>query len=148
MNLISKAQDLETFSELPEVPKCIDIGQGRKLLRILKERDSLISRARLTFILKALFLPDNGKVLEIGPGCCDYALEFCLRGFRYQGYDMVEENLRVWRILKSQFMLKGDIIIQDICTIETKGKEGYYDGIFSKSTFEHIHNVSRALDNW
>ena len=140
-------EDYETFTKLQDIPKCDHLSQGRKLLRRLESSTSRSSRRMLTVIMKGLSLPDQGKILEIGPGCCQFALEFCLRGFQYCGYDMVQQNLAVWHILKSQFGLEGDVSIQDICTVEAADKEGYYDGILAMATFEHIHDQSRALHN-
>lgn len=101
----------------------------------------------LTYILNHLSLPEGGRILEIGPGCCGLALEFCFRGYEYYGYDMVEENLAVWQILRSQYLLDGKVLLQDICTIDTAKNESNFDGIISISTFEHIHNQPKALQN-
>lgn len=56
---------------------------------------------------------------------------------------MVKENLAVWQILKSQYTLDGEVLLQDICTVDTTIKESYFDAIVSISTFEHIHNQSK-----
>jgi SAM-dependent methyltransferase len=138
-------EELESFKTLEEdLPDCSHIFQGKVLLERLSKADSYRSRLILTLALHGISLPEQGRILEIGPGCCQYAIELCLRGYEYVGYDVVQQNLDLWPILKTHYQLKGDIQLQDICTIET---EEQFDGIFSRSTFEHIHNQEQALQN-
>ncbi|MEJ2720674.1 MAG: methyltransferase domain-containing protein, partial [bacterium] len=40
--------------------------------------------------------------------------------------------------------LEGDVALQDICTVET---DAQFDGIFSISTFEHVHDQELGLKN-
>ncbi len=147
MNHIQLNDRLESFSALQELPDCDHLSQGRKLLNQIKNRSSLQSRMQLSYILNGLSLPAGGNVLEVGPGCGNYALEFCIRGFNFCGFDMVDQNISVWRTLKSQYGLEGDVRVQDICTVDTDEYESLFDGIFSISTFEHIHDQSQALQN-
>lgn len=147
MSHIELSGELESFTDLVEPPGCDHLVQGRKLLHQIESRSSIQSRRKLTFILKGLSLPSGGNVLEVGPGCGNYALEFCLRGFHYVGFDMVDQNVDLWRILKSQYGLQGEMRVQDICAVDSDSYESYFDGIFSISTFEHIHDQPLALEN-
>ena len=139
--------ELESFTNLHELPNCDHLSQGRKLLNQIQNRSSIQSRRHLSFILNGLSLPAGGSVLEVGPGCGNYALEFCFRGFNFYGFDMVDQNITLWHILKSQYGLEGDVSFQDICTVDTKDYESFFDGILSISTVEHIHDQSQALKN-
>lgn len=85
--------ELESFTTLEELPQCGNIQRGKELHVQIKRRSSLDSRRKLLFILNNLSLPAGGNVLEIGPGCCNLALEFFQRGFNYYGYDMVDKNI-------------------------------------------------------
>lgn len=136
--------ELKSFTIPKKYPKCLHLEQGRKLMRYFSEAGSRQSRIKLTFVINGLRLPKAGSVLEIGPGCGQYAFELCLRGYKYQGYDIVPENLELWKITKSYYDLDGDIKLQDICALKKFGK---FDGILSISTFEHIYDQEQALRN-
>jgi len=138
---------LESFTPLEKLPDCSSITVGHKFLEKVNMRSNLDSRRKLTFLLDNLALPDGGNVLEIGPGACNFGLEFCQRGYNYHGYDMVRENAELWNAVKSFYKLDCDVIVQDICTVETADKESFFDGIFSFSTFEHVHDQMKALRN-
>lgn len=147
MRHIKLRDELESFTDLPGLPDCSHISQGKVLLDHIKKRSSIVQRRRLSLVLDCLSLPEGGSLLEIGPGSCNLALEFCMRGFNFHGYDMVEENAEVWRIIQSQYGLEGNVKVQDICTVDTRNQECRFDGIFAISTFEHIHERSKALEN-
>jgi SAM-dependent methyltransferase len=138
---------LESFTLLPSLPKVQNLEQGRKLLQQLQHRGSDSARAWLSIILRGLRLPDRGRVLEVGPGCCNYALELTARGFDYHGYDMVEQNVALWEVLREQYLLPETVILRDICTVDPARNEETFDGIFAISTFEHIHDQDAALEN-
>jgi len=73
------------------------------LLERLSEAGSYRSQLILTLALHGLSLPEQGRILEIDPGCCQYATELCLRGYEHVGYDMVQQNLYLWHILKTHY---------------------------------------------
>jgi len=126
-------------------PLVSHLAQGKAYLRHISIMNSLSARRVLTMVLKGLSLPKCGSVLEIGPGNCKYAVEFCLRGYDYQGYDVVPENIELWYILKDHYELGGNVQLQDFCDVVVDGPR--FHGIFARSTFEHIHDREQALQN-
>ena len=76
-------ETLEAFTPLKNLPEVSRLSQGRVLLECLSKAASSVSQKKLTMLIRSLSLPEHGRVLEIGPGCCQYAMELCLRGFSY-----------------------------------------------------------------
>jgi len=99
----------------------------------------------LTLVIRGLSLPEGGRVLEIGAACGKYAVELCLRGYEYLGFDMVPEAVDSWNIVSSFYGIRDEIRVQDICELREIAAE--WDGILAVSTFEHIHDRPRALRN-
>lgn len=99
----------------------------------------------LSTILDGLELPDGGEVLEIGPGSGKFALEFSVRGYAYVGFDMVPDNVELHRTVAKCYSIRPCIFLQDICDVPEPAPR--FDGIFSVSTFEHIHDRDAALRN-
>jgi hypothetical protein len=87
MRHIKLKNKLEYFTALPELPECGQISQGKVLLDQIKRRTYINQRRRLSIISDCLSLPAGGNLLEVGPGCCNFAMEFCMRGFNFYGYD-------------------------------------------------------------
>lgn len=146
MGNIIMASNLERFiTPYGSQPLVSHLAQGKTYLRHMSIMNSPSARRILTMVLKGLSLPPCGSVLEIGPGNCKYAVEFCLRGYDYQAYDVVPENQELWQILKEHYGLSGNVQLQDFCDVVVDGPR--FHGIFALSTFEHIHDRERALQN-
>lgn len=126
-------------------PKCSHLSTGRGYLRHLQNINSPGSKRMLKLVLDGLSLPDGGHILEIGPGCGKYAVELSLRKYEYLGLDVVRENVELWQVLKSHYQVKGDVQLMDVCKVDNICEE--YDGILAVSTFEHIHDREKALQN-
>lgn len=124
----------------PSIPRKAASGSNKRAF-IFRFTDKAITYIRV------LVDPSWRNILEIGPGCCNFALELCQRGYNFYGYDMVEQDIEVWRIIKSKYALEGNVILQDICTVDIQDNESYFDGIFAINTFEHIHDEVQALKN-
>jgi SAM-dependent methyltransferase len=134
---------LERYDVPASAPPVAHLEQGRKLLRGLERADTPRSRLVLTFLLRALALPAGGRVLEIGPGCGQLAVELCRRGYDYTGFDMVPQNVSLWTITAPFYGLSGRVLLQDVCAVT--GLDETFDGIVAVSTFEHVHDRDRAL---
>ncbi len=134
---------LSKFNDPP--PLVSNLAQGKAFLKHLSEIDSLRARRALTLIMQGLSLPDNGSVFEIGTGVGMIAIELNLRGYKYQGLELVQENVNLWNTIRLHYGLDGEVRLQDICEMESIDQQ--WDGVFSKWTFEHIHDRTKALRN-
>lgn len=145
--MMTDNSSMENFVTPQDVarPECSHLSMGQQFLRHLQNITSPGSERMLKLVLDGLSLPDGGHILEIGPGCGKYAVELSLRNYKYLGLDVVRENVKLWEILKSHYYINGDVQLMDICEVENIHDE--YDGILAVSTFEHIHNREKALEN-
>ncbi len=147
MNHTGLYSTLESFTQLPRKPEYDEIPGAKSFRKQIENRGSAGLRRELTIILNGLRVPPGANILEVGPGACNYGIELSMRGYNYHGYDMVARNIDMWKAIKKQYGLRGEVVLKDICEVEPGEKDEYFDGVFAVSTFEHIHDQMLALRN-
>ena len=129
-----------------QLPPAIDSPRWAKLERSLSPNRNKVSihKRIIAAAWRDLNLRKGSRVLEVGGGLGLISMGLANKGADVTCLDIYHEDVVLLNYVAGYHGLGVRAICGDSCFLPFKDEE--FDAVFSKSTFEHIHDQKTALD--
>lgn len=97
----------------------------------------------LDAVTKKVFNKRQGRILEVACGTGFFGLELANRGFNVVGLEIDPDLCDIVKRSASHFNVETSTITGDACDLPFG--ENKFDLVFSKSFFEHVYDIDKAL---